>query len=129
MTKPLHIALLSSSFLMSGCDVMELANRFLVESPVIYIPPTVELQIDRKLTAIVHGFDECPDSTINWFVAPSMKVFTNSCVKLDSSTKQVKVGLRIADIDTVETWEVSHHGDAIKLTRPNGFEVRQPTIK
>lgn len=116
--------LVSVPLLVTGCDVMELDSRFVGESPIIYIPPTVELQVDENLTAIVHGFDECPGNTINWFVAPSMKVFTNSCVRLDSSTKQVKVGLRIADIDTVETWDVHHHGDAVKLTRPNGFEVR-----
>lgn len=120
--------LVSMPLLIAGCDVMELANRFVGASPVTYIPPTVELQVDENLTAIVHGFDECPDNTINWLLAPSMKVFNSNCVRLDSNTKQVKVGLRIADIDTVETWEVSHHGDVVKLTRPNGFEVRQPSI-
>lgn len=110
--------------LVTGCDIKELASRFVTDNPVIYIPPTLELQVDENLTAIVHGFDECPDNTFNWFVAPSMKVFTNSCVRLDPSKKQVKVGLRIADKVAVETWEVHHYGDAVKLTRPNGFEVR-----
>ncbi|EGR3042412.1 TPA: hypothetical protein ACMDS1_003641 [Vibrio parahaemolyticus] len=119
--------LLLVSPLLSGCDVGEIASKVIGYNPNLYIPPMVELQVSEDHTAFVFGFDECPDSELNWILATSMTVFTNSCIKLDSQRHKVKVQFRIADNDITEDWEISRRAEDLILIRPNGFQVRKPS--
>ncbi|MBF4374153.1 hypothetical protein [Vibrio anguillarum] len=75
--------LILASPLLSGCDVGEIASKVIGYNPNIYIPPMVELQVSEDHTAFVFGFDECPESELNWIIATSMTVFTNSVQELE----------------------------------------------
>ncbi len=119
------LTLASVPMLVTGCNFTEMASM-VNSSPDLYIPPTTQLQVSLNQTALVSGFDVCPDRSVDWFIAPSTKVFSNSCILIKPDTKRVRVSMRIGDSDFDEVWKVSYQDEKLKLTRPNGFEVLNP---
>ncbi len=118
--------------LLTGCGMDDLKNEMVTMAKekgptTIYIASPVELLIGENQTATVFGYEKCPeiDSNWLWFVAPSTHIPDDSCIKLDESTSEVKVGLSTKDRTWHETWRVKHHGDAVTLMRPNGFEIQR----
>lgn len=96
----------------------------------IYIASPVELLIDDNQTATVYGFEKCPNSDANWlwFAVPSLTVVGENCIKFDASSTEVKVGLSTSGRICKETWRISYHEGAVKLIRPNGFEIQQAKL-
>lgn len=106
--------------MLNGCDLVDsMVNmvRNQTDSVTIYMSPNVKLQIDDDQVAFIQGFDECPDDT------DSMD--NNNCVKIQPETENIKVRVMNDQVNFVETWDVSRVGDAVLLTRPNGFQVRE----
>ncbi|AIW22600.1 hypothetical protein F0267_00490 [Vibrio coralliilyticus] len=125
-------ALTALGILLTGCGMDDLKNEMVtmvkeLGPTTIYIASPVELLIDDNSTAMVYGYEKCPDNDSNWLwlVPPSNDVQDNNCIKLDESTSEVKVGLSTKDRTWNETWRVAHHGDAITLMRSNGFEIKR----
>lgn len=116
--------------LLSACDLVDEYNEMAsaqMTDITIYISPVVELQIDDSETAYVHGFEECPSESANWLFGYSQSVASNDCIKIAPETESIKVRVTNDQINLVETWDVSRVGDAISLTRPSGFKVREPS--
>ncbi|WP_229626380.1 hypothetical protein [Vibrio parahaemolyticus] len=128
MKKYLSTVLISTAFLMSGCDVAQLVHDIEATEPTLVIAPTTELQISDAETAHVVGYDKCPEQSENMLMGnPSMKFLPDGCINLGKDVKEVRVTMRVNDIDVIETWKVDHQGDAVSLIRPNGFQVRDPS--
>lgn len=116
--------------LLSACDLVGEYNEMAAAQMAditIYIPPVVELQIDDSETGYVHGFEECPSESVNWLFGYSKSVGGNDCIKIAPETESIKVRVRNDQVNLIETWNVSRVGDAVSLTRPNGFKVREPS--
>ncbi|NGZ66648.1 hypothetical protein G6Z92_06560 [Vibrio aestuarianus subsp. cardii] len=115
------LVLAASLSMLNGCDLVESMYNMVknqTDSMTIYMSPNVKLQIDDEQVAFIQGFDECPDD------ADSMD--NNNCIKIQPETDSIKVRIINDQVNLVETWDVSRSGDAVLLTRPNGFQVREP---
>lgn len=116
--------------LLSACDLVDEYNEMAAAQMAditIYISPVAELQIDDGEIGYVHGFEECPNESVNWLFGYSQSVGGNNCIKIEPETESIKVRVRNDQINLIETWNVSRVGDAVSLTRPNGFKVREPS--
>jgi hypothetical protein len=116
------LVLAASLSMLNGCDLVESMYNMVknqTDSMTIYMSPNVKLQIDDEQVAFIQGFDECPDD------ADSMD--NNNCIKIQPETESIKVRVVNDQVNFVETWDVSRVGDAVLLTRPNGFQVREPS--
>ncbi|EGR0524988.1 hypothetical protein FG062_14665 [Vibrio cholerae] len=116
------LVLAASLSMLNGCDLVDSMYTMFREqanSAIIYMSPNVKLQIDDDQVAFIQGFDECPDD------AGSMD--NNNCIKIQPETENIKVRVVNDQVNFVETWDVSRVGDAVLLTRPNGFQVREPS--
>lgn len=126
----LSIALISTAFLMSGCDINQLTQSIGSTEPMPVIAPETELQISDTETAYVVGDDKCPEQTKNWFMGESsINHLPNGCINIRKDVQEVSVTMRTNDINVVEVWKVERHSDAISLIRPNGYYVREPFSK
>lgn len=106
--------------MLSGCDFVDSMYNMVREqtdSVTIYMSPNVNLQIEDDQVAYIQGFEECPDDTDS---------MVNNCIKIQPETDSIKVRITNDQVNLVETWDVSRSGDAVLLTRPNGFQVREP---
>ncbi len=113
-----------------ACDLVDDLSEMVsaqMANTTIYISPVVELQIDESEIGYVHGFEECPIDTVNWLFGHSQSVVSNNCIKIDPETENIKVRVINDQVNLIETWDVSRVGDALSLTRPNGFKVRKPS--
>ncbi|MEZ8765829.1 hypothetical protein [Vibrio alginolyticus] len=116
--------------LLSACDLVDDYNEMVSEQMAditIYISPVAELQIDDSEIGYVHGFEECPYESVNWLFGYSQSVGGNNCIKIDPETENIQVRVINDQVNLIETWNVSRVGDAVSLTRPNGFKVREPS--
>ncbi|HBC3448060.1 hypothetical protein R7O81_22145 [Vibrio sp. Vb2977] len=116
--------------LLSACDLVDDYNEMVNEQMAditIYISPVAELQIDDSEIGYVHGFEECPNESVNWLFGYSHSVGGNNCIKIDPENENIKVRVINDQVNLIETWNVSRVGDAVSLTRPNGFKVREPS--
>ncbi|WP_131087125.1 hypothetical protein [Vibrio vulnificus] len=116
------LVLAASLSMLNGCDLVESMYNMVknqTDSMTIYMSPNVKLQIDDEQVAFIQGFDECPDD------ADSMD--NNNCIKIQPETESIKVRVVNDQVNFIETWDVSRVGDAVLLTRPNGFQVREPS--
>ncbi|EGQ8547876.1 hypothetical protein FG297_22370 [Vibrio alginolyticus] len=114
--------------LLNACDLVANYNEMLSEQVAditIYISPVVELQIDDGENGYIHGFEECPSESVNWLFGYSQSVADKHCIKITPETESIKVRVINDKVDLTETWDVSRDGDAVSLTRPNGFKVRE----
>ena len=126
----LPTVLVSTAFLMSGCDINQLTHSIGSTEPMLVISPATELQISDTETAHVVGDDKCPEQTKNWFMGvPSMNHLPNGCINITKDAQEVGVTMRTHEVDVVEVWKVNRHNDAISLIRPNGYNVREPSHK
>lgn len=117
---------------LSACDLVDEYNEMVrtkMADITIYISPVVELQIDDSETGYVHGFEQCPSESVRWLFGYSQSVTNNNCIKITSETERIKVRVMNEQVNLLETWDVSRVGDAISLTRPDGFQVREPSNK
>lgn len=114
------LVLVASLSMLSGCDFVDSMYNMVREqtdSVTIYMSPNVNLQIEDDQVAYIQGFEECPDDTDS---------MVNNCIKIQPETDSIKVRIINDQVNLVETWDVSRSGDAVLLTRPNGFQVREP---
>ncbi|EKA5635879.1 hypothetical protein OKZ62_001783 [Vibrio navarrensis] len=115
------ILLVVSFSMLNGCDFVDPMYNMVrkqTDSVTIYMSPNVKLQIDEDQVAFIQGFDDCPDG------ANSMH--SNNCIKIQPETENIKVRVINDQVNLVETWSVSRGADALSLTRPNGFKIREP---
>ncbi|ELI5720935.1 hypothetical protein RRK67_004062 [Vibrio fluvialis] len=121
--KPKTLLVLAASLsMLNGCDPVDSMFNMVrnqTDSVTIYMSSNVKLQIDDDQVAFIQGFDECPDD------ANSMD--NNNCIKITPETETIKVRVMGDQVNSIETWVVSRVGDAVSLTRPNGFQVREPS--
>lgn len=116
--------------LLCACDLVDDYSEMLsaqMADTTIYIPPVTELQIDASEIGYVHGFEECPSESVNWLFGSSQSVASNNCIKINPETESIKVRVMSDQGNFIETWDVSKVGDAVSLTRPNGFKVGEPS--
>jgi len=114
--------------LLSACDLVDDYSgivRAQMADVTIYISPVTELQIADSEIGYVHGFEECPSESVNWLFGNSKSVTNNNCIKITPETESIKVRVVNDQVNLIETWDVSRVGDAVSLTRPNGFKVRE----
>ncbi|MDE5179175.1 hypothetical protein [Vibrio fluvialis] len=114
------LVLAASLSMLNGCDLVDSMYNMVrdqTDSVTIHMSPNVKLQIEDDQVAFIQGFDECPDDT---------GLMNNNCIKIQPETENIKVRVINDQVDLVETWDVSRVGDAVLLTRPNGFHVREP---
>ncbi|WP_390240930.1 hypothetical protein [Vibrio sp. R78045] len=116
--------------LLSACDLIDDYSEMVsaqMADITIYIPPVTELQIDAGEIGYVHGFEECPDESVNWLFGSSQSVASNNCIKITPETESIKVRVTNDQVNLIETWGVSRSDDAVSLIRPNGFKVLEPS--
>ncbi|HDM8060723.1 hypothetical protein [Vibrio harveyi] len=115
--------------LLSACDLDDYSEMVGAQMAdvTIYISPVTELQIDDSEIGYVYGFEECPTDSVNWLFGNSQAVTNNNCIKITPETESIKVRVMSDQVNLIETWDVSRVGDALSLTRPNGFQVREPS--
>lgn len=114
--------------LLSACDVVGSYSEMVrtqVADTTFYILPATELQIADNEISHVYGFEECPRESVKWLFGNSPSVTDSNCIKLTPETNSVKVRVVNDQVDVIETWNVSRIGDAVSLTRPSGFKVRE----
>ncbi|WP_025624788.1 hypothetical protein [Vibrio parahaemolyticus] len=115
---------------LSACDLVDDYSEMVsaqMADTTIYISPVTALQIDDSEIGYVHGFEECPRESVNWLFGYSQSVTSNNCIKITPETESIKVRVMNEQINLTETWNVSRVGDAVSLTRPSGFKVREPS--
>jgi hypothetical protein len=118
--------------LLSACDFVDDYSEMVstqMADITIYISPVTELQINDSEVGYVHGFEECPRESESWLFGNSQSVTNHNCIKITPETESIKVRVMNDQLNQIEIWDVSRVSDAVSLTRPNGFQVREPSNK
>lgn len=118
--------------LLSACDLVDDYSEMVstqMADITIYISPVTELQINDSEVGYVYGFDECPRESESWLFGNSQSVTNHNCIKITPETESIKVRVMNDQLNQIEIWDISRVGDAVSLTRPNGFQVREPSNK